>query len=581
MSAHRSSRELSGRVEIEFHKRPNPIKRAAWWSAVAAILVSLAWLGYTTANGQTAIYQGGDISTAHAMFENDCAKCHSLSNDLLTGSNLTAANHTEGTWAPLRRLLNLNDEIHSVSNANCEICHTGTVHHKNQLPMHGDATNELSCATCHREHEGDISLAAIADSHCTRCHNDLVVHTNDGPPHFAEVISDFSDPEGHPDFRIEQLLAMDKSVSPATAADGKPIHHAHTVIDFMARDGEPARWQDTARIRFNHQAHLKGMFNEKGEPLTGDEREAIKRRKGENAGELLAYPHSCADCHQADEAGRYMKPIVYEQHCAQCHPLTFDTEKIVKTLAADGETEEQFAVTVPHEAPEIVRGFLAELYSLRVSNRGAESKDTQFDPLADLRQGFPGEDFPVTLNTKLAEAVREQIRLDEREFYPEEFIENEIARMKGQKVLFKENGACAFCHDVNTSADNGETTPEIVAPNIPERWYAHSRFQHNSHRMLGCTECHTDLISGHPVWESRSTGDVLMPAKASCAKCHTGRENSTQTVSGKQLVGARSNCVECHTYHDHSKEDFNGQLTLDLTADPAKKSNAPMQTDTK
>ena len=276
MSAHRSSRELSGRVEIEFHKRPNPIKRAAWWSAVAAILVSLAWLGYTTANGQTAIYQGGDISTAHAMFENDCAKCHSLSNDLLTGSNLTAANHTEGTWAPLRRLLNLNDEIHSVSNANCEICHTGTVHHKNQLPMHGDATNELSCATCHREHEGDISLAAIADSHCTRCHNDLVVHTNDGPPHFAEVISDFSDPEGHPDFRIEQLLAMDKSVSPATAADGKPIHHAHTVIDFMARDGEPARWQDTARIRFNHQAHLKGMFNEKGEVTP--ERLSLARR---------------------------------------------------------------------------------------------------------------------------------------------------------------------------------------------------------------------------------------------------------------------------------------------------------------
>ncbi len=581
MSAHRSSRELSGRVEIEFHKRPNPIKRAAWWTALAAVLVSLAWLGYTTSRGQTAIYQGGDISTAHAMFENDCAKCHSLSNNLLTGSNFASANLTEGTWAPLRRLIGLDDEIHSVSNANCNICHVGTIHHSNQSPKHGDGAGELSCAICHREHEGDISLAAIADKHCTRCHNDLVVHTANGPPHFAEVISDFADPDGHPPFRIEQLIAMDKSVQPAKDADDKPLHHAHRVVEFFSRDGEPARWQDTARIRFNHQAHLKGMFNENGEPLTGEDGKAIKRRKGENAGELLAYPQSCADCHQVDTAGHYMKPIVYEQHCAQCHPLTFDTDKVVNQSSDDGTTEEQIAVTVPHESPEIVRGFLAELYSLRTSNRGVENKERTHDPLADLRQGFPGENFPVTLNSELAKAVRKKIRIDEEEFYPEDLIENEVARMKGQKVLFKENGACAFCHDVDPASADGETSPKIVAPNIPERWYAHSRFQHNSHRMLSCTECHGDLINGHPVWESRSTGDVLLPAKASCAKCHAGRDTFVQTESGQPLVGARSNCVECHAYHDHSKKDFNGQLTLELTADPAKKKNAPMQTDTK
>ena len=88
--------------------------------------------------------------------------------------------------------------------------------------------------------------------------------------------------------------------------------------------------------------------------------------------------------------------------------------------------------------------------------------------------------------------------------YPLDFVKNELARRKGQKVLFKENGACALCHDIQKSEDAKQEPWSIVAPDIPERWYKHSWFRHDSHRMLSCVECHNDLISGHPVYKARA-----------------------------------------------------------------------------
>jgi predicted CXXCH cytochrome family protein len=59
-------------------------------------------------------------------------------------------------------------------------------------------------------------------------------------------------------------------------------------------------------------------------------------------------------------------------------------------------------------------------------------------------------------------------------------------------------------------------------------------FDHTPHLMLRCESCHAAT-------ESRATSDVLMPAAATCATCHTPG------------TGASTSCATCHRYHDWTR----------------------------
>jgi hypothetical protein len=320
------------------------------------------------------------------------------------------------------------------------------------------------------------------------------------------------------------------------------------------------------------------MFDAEGNRIKGERQDDIKRRGGERDGELIGYPTSCTDCHQFDEDRRYMKPINYEAHCKSCHALTFDVDKFVDLKNPDTGKTQKVAVTVPHEAPGVVRGYLAKVYTLDTLD---DAKDEEADigeyPLSELRRGFPGRDFEANFTVEAARKISNQISEEEKALYPLDFIKNEIARRKGQQVLFKENGACALCHDVKKHETKGEEHTEpwaIVPPEIPARWMKHSRFRHDSHRMLSCVECHFDMKSGidpdsgeplRSVFQSASTGDVLMPHRMLCVECHRSGPAEDSAKGDSRLLGARVDCVECHGYHDYSKEDFDGNLKLDLT----------------
>ncbi len=536
MSQPRYSRQLAGRVEIEFHRHPNRFRRFTWWTALLCVVGASVWLVQAGTRGEHRIYEAGAVSTPHTMFENDCKQCH-IDN-----------------WAPARRLVSFSDDVHSVSNAKCVVCHIGPIHHHNQTPVHGDGSGELSCAKCHREHAGDEQLARVADRHCTDCHSEL--ETTDGVHSFDMNVTSFEEQDGHPDFRIETLLKEkdDKAITIAKNKEGKPIHHAFNVVGFLQREGEEPKWQDKARIRFNHEAHLKAMFDAEGKRIKGQRQDDIKRRGGDRDGELIGYPTSCTDCHQFDEDRRYMKPINFEAHCKSCHPLTFDVEKFAESTNPETNKAQKIAITVPHEVPGVVRGYLSKVYSLdTLDEKTEETEPAPNDPLAELRRGFPGRDFEANFTVEQARKILNQISEDEKSLYPLEFVKNEIARRKGQEVLFKENGACALCHDVAkyeskelaVKAGSPHAEPwAIVPPEIPSRWMKHARFRHDSHRMLSCVECHFDMKSGidpdsgqpvRSIYDSASTGDVLMPHRQLCVECH-------RTGPGKNQPAVRAGC---------------------------------------
>jgi hypothetical protein len=118
---------------------------------------------------------------------------------------------------------------------------------------------------------------------------------------------------------------------------------------------------------------------------------------------------------------------------------------------------------------------------------------------------------------------------------------------EAERALFDGSGGCRYCHertDTVPAAARAGGLPEYRPTDLPARWFPAGRFDHDSHRLLACTECHA--APG-----STTAADVLLPRLDTCRKCHTPQ------------AGARSDCVACHRYHDRARDaDWRGRFTI-------------------
>ncbi len=513
----RSSRELSGRVDLRVHQQPNRLRRTAWWLALWTGIGSVLWLTLQHSLGEHQIYQAGDVTIPHRLIENECWRCHT-------------------TWTPLQRLTSLRDDLHSIDNKKCESCHRVAEHHASQIPAHRD----ISCAACHQEHEGAAMLKQPSSRHCIACHTDLKT-THGASDVFAKHVTRFDHLDGHPDFLLKTLVTES-----ADALPPNPKHGANFAIEHFQRPGDTApRWQDRGRIRFNHAMHLKAEYDADGKLIHGL---IGKDRK------FTDLSHSCEVCHEPDREGRFLKPISFERHCRECHPLLFDHERF------PGQS-------VPHQTPDIVRGFLTETYTLKaLGTRNSElgSHDVPRPrPLPGHRdfQRLTKEQAKEVLgDVTKAEAIAQQHR--HRQFD------------------YEATGGCRYCHEVEPVTSKSPTSLadwRIVPTNIPSRWLVHSEFHHEPHRLLDCSVCHAGVA------QSKDTGDVLIPSIDICRACHAqrpgdwlkplrspkpnaGSSGSPHQSASESLVellstvnrGARTACIECHKYHDPAKDKWNG-----------------------
>ncbi len=494
MSVFRTSRELAERVEIEFHKRPNRFRRLTWTVAVLAGILSSVWLAFESARGEHHIFEAGPLSTAHKMFENDCAKCHN-------------------SWSPLERFVTLDNDIRAVDNKKCQACHDGPTHHEHQRPAH----KSISCAKCHREHHGNELVARLANQHCIDCHADLPAHG--GKKTFVATITGYEKSQGHPEFAIHRLMQ-----SESVSAKLRQRVKADSIIDQFQRDGEPqSKWQDASRIKFNHAAHLKSEYDEAGKLVYG----LIGKNK-----QFTDLSKSCQTCHQPDADRAYMRPIRYEKHCASCHPLLFDNQQFP-------------GKSVPHESPNVVRGYLTELYTLKALQQTKQPPAQPSDQQATRRQ-IPGRHNRDLLNPAQAEWLQARVT------QAEQSVQQHAHTMFG----YEARGGCRYCHSVEESPDDNDW--KIVPPRIPDRWLPHSRFRHDSHRLLTCVACHQNA------GKSKSTGDVLMPSIQVCRKCHSSTPHQSAAAASGRVVSARTDCVECHNYHKREDENFDGPFNANL-----------------
>ncbi|HEY6167804.1 MAG TPA: hypothetical protein VI454_07170, partial [Verrucomicrobiae bacterium] len=213
----------------------------------------------------------------------------------------------------------------------------------------------------------------------------------------------------------------------------------------------------------------------------------------------------CTFCHQPDASIARFQPVKFEQHCRVCHSLQFDPE-----------TPE---LTLPHGEPRFVSAFLASL-ARQYGDYARERKG--------LKRDADAQAFAETRLHALQEQTGSRGELEKRVFFSTSTHgpASQIGTLGGAaRALYP---GCAYCHEVKADAAGAaHVTPALV----PDRWLPHGDFTHARHTQVACANCHDTI-------HSKETSDIILPAKASCATCHS------------PAGGVKSSCSTCHAYHN-------------------------------
>jgi hypothetical protein len=182
----RTTKKLAQRIDLNYFKRPTPLKRAKFWLSLLLPLLAFLWITERTIFKDSRVYSSGRLSEPHAVLEKECAACHVQKAGAFSAK---AANNA------------------------CLDCHDGPVHHATQ-------TATPACATCHTEHRGRINIAAASNQACAECHSDLVA--NGGTSRYASNIRSFED--GHPEHAVLVMDASRTLRGPSTVKLNHAIH---------------------------------------------------------------------------------------------------------------------------------------------------------------------------------------------------------------------------------------------------------------------------------------------------------------------------------------------------------------------
>jgi len=131
MTKRRTTKEIAQRVDPTYFRRWHRLRRTRFLLSLGLFTAAVVWV----AAGASTMYASGPVSSGHALFEADCATCHT-------------------------------EDFGPVHDAACLQCHTAGPH------MTPDKGTEPACAACHKDHEGRGSLSDTPDRACARCHTD-------------------------------------------------------------------------------------------------------------------------------------------------------------------------------------------------------------------------------------------------------------------------------------------------------------------------------------------------------------------------------------------------------------------------
>jgi hypothetical protein len=265
-------------------------------------------------------------------------------------------------------------------------------------------------------------------------------------------VSDFG--SNHPQFKPTIWQDPGKGIKKRISLDDSPI--------------------EVSNLKFPHKTHMnkKRMRN----PTTGKNTQL-----------------ECASCHVPDISGVYIQPVKMEEHCGDCHVLTFDS------IAAKR--------TVSHGKPETVHRELTEFYSSLALKGGVMDKTA---PKVVRRR--PGT--PLIKEERKAALQWAMLKTE-----------------KASRYLFSAS-QCGSCHEVIKDKNNASGY-SVEPVKVAQIWQPKSVFNHGKHKDVSCAECHAADTS-------MKSSDVLLPKIEGCQTCHGG-EQATDKIP--------STCISCHGFH--------------------------------
>jgi hypothetical protein len=269
MARTRTTKKLAQRVDLNYFKRPTPLKRARFWLSLLLPLLAIAWISWHALRKDDRVYSSGRMSAPHAILEKNCAACHVQKAAVFSAK---------------------------ADNQACLSCHDGPLHHGNQIAA-------PDCATCHTEHRGRVNIAAVSEKSCAACHANL--QTNGTSSRYSPHIQNFAG--AHPEFAV----LREKRSAPSTiklnhAIHMKPIRRGPTgpIVQLACGDCHRA-------------AEVKTSWKYADAAYQKNTADAVTKNTGA--------PSSGALLPRAPSSGReLMAPVTFASSCASCHLLSFD-----------------------------------------------------------------------------------------------------------------------------------------------------------------------------------------------------------------------------------------------------------------
>ena len=508
--AYITGKQRASRIPLDYYKHPDRMvrtKRVLTWGAG---LLTVVWIGtaFIPAGPNSPLgekrFSHGPVATPHQAIDADCAACH-----------VNFAVFASGK--PFK------------GDQKCQQCHyegTLAAHHQQKVDM------TPNCGKCHSDHHGrDWNLNRVADRDCTNCHKDLKESVEGGrtPPEGTNVATSFA--EQHPEFRdlkkgdpgklkfnhkyhMTPGIVLTSGGEPFRVSNMRPGPQRDEILRSQ-KEGDPVKLECASC----HKPESRDEVDKGDWPLPTEDRagweNAVQKyyrtkleRRG-SAGSNLLPPR---------KPGAYMAPIHYENHCASCHPLSFDPD-----------FKQQQA---PHRLqPDKLKAYLTKFYKENEKNLSGSSRPAAFLPLPGKRSGGLAGGL-VGERTEMA-----------------------------LRALLEGRRACGECHLAKDDSAVTLYTKEIARPNIPEIWLEHARFDHSAHtsRGISCIVCHKEAYPNRDAARNEqevlaSSAQLRQGAEAvmigglkECRQCHSPKPEPKFADAGLQ---AKNDCTECHTYHN-------------------------------
>jgi predicted CXXCH cytochrome family protein len=272
----RTQKQIAERYKgnLGYYRRLHPWRRTRLIVSLLTIFGGLLAIFLFPRCGREVFFNAGKISTAHAKFANDCAKCHE-------GSVAT------GKYTEVLRDRFRNGVAIEAIDQKCEVCHQKHSFHE------ANVVQNRSCSACHQEHRGLTNLRLVASSECAACHNNSATMTASAQKGMRLPRDAF---HRHPHSPQQIVLDLPRPQQGYTATFAN-FWEAHPEFQLKRENA-----RDPDLLRFNHQRHFASDIP----PVNGQKLD-------------------CNYCHQPQSDGRFMQRITYAANCQPCHSLQFDS----------------------------------------------------------------------------------------------------------------------------------------------------------------------------------------------------------------------------------------------------------------